>query len=1044
MPNVRPNCPPNGHPNLRPKLQPRLQPKRLAQALTLALATLAAPSTFAQSNTTSTLLVRAEARAQVLIENLATGLKRRLAVEADGRVQAGALPPGTYRVSLLRGEAVLRSTEVELLVGQGALADLNPQQFEQVVVTGVRKVIDVSNTDNGATFTAKQLDNLPTGRNLDSIIQLAPNTAPADPRYKGASFGGGAASENAYYINGFPVVSAWKQLGASELPFGAIEQAQVLTGGFGAEFGRSIGGVVNIITKSGSNDWVAGGRVAWAPNSLRATQRDILYPVTGKPEGASTDGTMYRRYSDREVDRKAVGVYAGGPLIENRLFAFVAAEQERTGLGETRIPTSGTAQDRWGWRDADDATTRYVGKFDWNLSDDHRLELTLIGDKNTRKEELRGYDYATGAKGSSVNTRLNYRDYDGVTPIGADVQILKYTGNLSENLTLTASHGRSRSKHELGSPDFNVFDSLSGISPVSAPARVVPPGLTIRNNSPFLTTDSIAPEGARDEVTASRLDIEWRLGAHSLRGGLDKNRIEAVKNGRIRPGDGLWFYLRSSQDPTVPIAMSVGAPVAPASGGGFGTQGYYVLQSRFTTTTDASSDQDAVYLEDKWQFSKDLLLTAGLRNESFKHHNGDGQQFLHIKNQLQPRLAAAWDVNGDASLKLFGSAGRYAVQTPNQVTERHGSRSYNTRQYFTYTGVDAATGAPTGLTPLTGLRSPNNELGQDRDPNVLVASDLKPSYQDELTLGIEKAMSKSLNVGARLTHRKLRSVIDDACEIRMFENWAARNNVTVSDHFRNTFSCVIFNPGRGNRFRMDLEGPGVYRDITLSNEDMAGNGGITFPKAKRTYSALDLFAEHPLRNGWYGRVSYTWSRNHGNTEGQTNSDIAQADVGKTQNWDYPEQTLYTEGPLPNDRPHQLKAYGFVELTPQWSLGANLLMASGRPRNCTGDAPTSPVDLDPHGYNPGAFFCDGKPAPRGSRGRLPGERRLDLNLAYKPDFIKGLVARLELFNVLNRQSAQAIDELYEDGSGGFRNTYDRVIAYTAPRSVRFSVAYEHKF
>ena len=156
--------------------------------------------------------MRAEARAQVLIENLATGLKRRLAVEADGRVQAGALPPGTYRVSLLRGEAVLRSTEVELLVGQGALADLNPQQFEQVVVTGVRKVIDVSNTDNGATFTAKQLDNLPTGRNLDSIIQLAPNTAPADPRYKGASFGGGAASENAYYINGFQALTTGKPL----------------------------------------------------------------------------------------------------------------------------------------------------------------------------------------------------------------------------------------------------------------------------------------------------------------------------------------------------------------------------------------------------------------------------------------------------------------------------------------------------------------------------------------------------------------------------------------------------------------------------------------------------------------------------------------------------------------------------------------------------------------------------------------------------------------------------------------------------------------
>ena len=1022
---------------------PRLS--RIAQASLLALSTLTlAPAAQAQSNTTATLVVRAAPQAQVLIENLATGLKRRVAVDADGRVLTGALPPGRYKVSLLRGEAVERSTELELLVGQSGQADLRTQQLEQVVVAGTRKVIDVTNTDNGATFTAKQLDSLPMGRDLNAIVQLAPNTAPADPRYRGASFGGGAASENAYYINGFPVVSAWKQLGSSELPFGAIEQAQVLTGGFGAEFGRSIGGVVNIITKSGSNEWVAGGRLAWAPSSLRAKQRDILYPMTGKPEGATTDGTMYRRFSDREVDRKTLGVYAGGPLIKDKLFMFVAAEQERTDIGETRITTAGTAQDRWGWRDADDATTRYVGKFDWNLTDDHRLELTLIGDKSSRKEELRGYDYATGAKGSTVNTRLHYRDYDGTTPIGADVQMLKYTGQLSDNLTLTASHGQSQSKHTLSSPDFNVYDSLAGAAPVSAPARVVPTGLTIRNNSPFLTSDRLAPLGARDEVEATRLDMEWRLGEHSLRGGWDFNRIKAHQNGRVYPGDSIWTYHLSSRAPTEPIAMSVGAPVAPASGGGFGTQGYYVRQLRFVTTTDAGSDQDALYLEDKWQATKTLQITAGLRNESFKHRNGDGQQFLNIKNQLQPRVAAAWDVNGDASLKVFGSAGRYAVQTPNQVTERHGSRSFNTQQFFTYTGVNPATGTPTGLTALTGIRSPNNELGQDRDPNVLVATDLKPAYQDELTLGFEKAFSKSFNVGARLTHRNLRSMIDDACEIRMFENWAARNNVTVYDHFNNTFSCVIFNPGQGNTFRMDLEGPGIYRDITLSNADQAGNGGITYPKAKRTYTALDFFAEHPLRNGWYGRVSYTWSRNHGNTEGQTNSDIAQADVAKTQNWDYPEQPLHSEGPLPNDRRHQIKAYGYLELTPQWGVGANLLLSSGRPRNCTGDAPTSPVDLDPHGYNPGAFFCDGVPAPRGSRGRLPGERRLDLNVAYKPDFLKGWVARMDVFNVLNRQSTQAIDEVYEDGSGGFSNTYGRTIAYTAPRSVRFSIAYEHKF
>ncbi len=1024
---------------------PRLT--RVAQAGLLVLCCLSlAPFVHAQSNTTATLSVRAEPKSQVLIESLDSGQKRRVAVEADGRVQAGPLPPGRYRVSLLRGEAVQRSVEVELLVGQGSQVDLTPQQLDTITISGVRKLIDVRGTDSGATFTTKQLDNLPVGRTIDAIVQLAPNTAPADPRYRGSSFGGAAVSENAFYVNGFPVVSAWKQIGSSELPFGAIAQAQVLTGGYGAEFGRSIGGVVNVITKSGGNRWEAGARLDWAPASLRAKQRDIRYAVTGKPEGASTDGTVYRRFSDRELDRKSLGIYAGGPLVENRLFGFFALEQERSSIGEVRLPTSGTAQDRWGWRDADDRTTRYLGKFDWNLTDDHRLELTLIGDKNTRSEELRGYDYATGAKGSTVEARLNYEDYDTVTPIGADVQVLKYTGQLGDDLTLTASHGRSKSQHKISSPDFDVYDSLSGVAPVSAPARVIPPGLVIRNQSPFITTDTIVPRGAADEVTATRLDVEWRLGRHALRGGWDFNRIEASNNGRIRPGDGVWLYQLSSQPPTTPIPMSIGAPVAPASGGGYGTQGFYVLQSRFVTTTDASSDQSALYLEDKWQISRDLLLTAGLRNEAFKHRNGDGQVFMNMKNQLQPRFAAAWDVNGDASFKLFGSLGRYAVQTPNQVTERHGSRSYNTRQYFTYTGVDPATGAPTGLTALTGLRSPNNELGQPRDPNVLVATDLKPSYQDELALGIEKAVGRSWSVGARFTYRRLASVIDDLCDPRPFDNWADRNGVTVSAHFHSTFSCVIFNPGRGNQFRVDLEGPGVYRDITLSNEDMAGNGGVTFPKARRTYKAIDLFAEHPLRDGWYGRINYTWSRNVGNTEGQTNSDIGQADVGKTQSWDYPEQALHTYGPLPNDRPHQLKAYGFVELgaRQEWQLGANLVIASGRPRNCTGEAAHTPVELDPLGYGAGAFFCDGQPAPRGSRGRLPGERRLDLNGAWKPAFVPGMTARVLVVNVLNRQTEQAIYEYYENGSGGFDNEYGRAIAYTAPRSVRFSVAYEKKF
>jgi outer membrane receptor for ferric coprogen and ferric-rhodotorulic acid len=118
----------------------------------------------------------------------------------------------------------------------------------------------------------------------------------------------------------------------------------------------------------------------------------------------------------------------------------------------------------------------------------------------------------------------------------------------------------------------------------------------------------------------------------------------------------------------------------------------------------------------------------------------------------------------------------------------------------------------------------------------------------------------------------------------------------------------------------------------LSKEDLG------FDSAERKYTAIDLFIEHPYRNGWYGKVNYTWSRSKGNTEGQTKSDNAQTDVAATSTWDTAELMQYSNGLLPNDRTHQIKAYGFYDLTPEWTVGGNFLAASGRPKNCFGNHP----------------------------------------------------------------------------------------------------------
>ncbi|HEX8604003.1 MAG TPA: carboxypeptidase regulatory-like domain-containing protein, partial [Pseudoduganella sp.] len=246
------------------------------------------------------------------MKNTDTNASRTAPVDASGNFRVTSLPIGNYTVTLQKGGSSVGTTQLEVLAGQGTEATFATSGIQAVQVTGRRSRIDVSTSNNGATFTAKELARLPIQPSVASIIQLAPNTTKADSRYAaGASFGGGGASENAYYINGFPVTNPLTQLGASELPFGAIAQAQVLTGGFGAEFGRSVGGVVNITTKSGTNTWEAGGTASIEPKSWRASYKDLYYGNTGAERNAATDGTLYRRFNNRQRTEKIYGAYVG-------------------------------------------------------------------------------------------------------------------------------------------------------------------------------------------------------------------------------------------------------------------------------------------------------------------------------------------------------------------------------------------------------------------------------------------------------------------------------------------------------------------------------------------------------------------------------------------------------------------------------------------------------------------------------------------------------------------------------------------------------------
>jgi hypothetical protein len=311
----------------------------------------------------------------------------------------------------------------------------------------------------------------------------------------------------------------------------------------------------------------------------------------------------------------------------------------------------------------------------------------------------------------------------------------------------------------------------------------------------------------------------------------------------------------------------------------------------------------------------------------------------------------------------------------------------------------------------------------------VTAIGLKPLSQDEVSLGFERAFGKRLVAGASVLYRRLNDTNDDTCDARPIEAWAARNNVDTGNW--GGFQCAIMNPGRDNSLYIDFaDGKGLRRvDITAAEW---GN-----PLPKRTYKALTMFVEHPFSSGWYGKLTYTLSALKGNMEGQTDT-IGGGDVALTVSDDHKELMYNAYGYLPGDHRHQIKAYGFVQVLPQVTVGANLALVSGSPRNCIGELPAE-MHFDDD-YGAAYFFCEGKPSPRGSRGRTPWQMQLDLNTAWNPAFAKGLSLKLDVFNVLNRQTVTRYNETREDGSGDVARSYLQVASRTAPRSVRVSAEY----
>ncbi|RZZ82811.1 TonB-dependent receptor [Pseudoxanthomonas winnipegensis] len=1014
-------------------------------ALSVALAMAFSSGALAQSTTGSIYgSVPAESGLTVQVQG-DTGITRTATVDSSGRYNIGSLPVGTYTITLRRGDEVVdqrKNVLIKVNSGTdisfaGASSSAGATDLGTVTVTASSMPkVDVTTVDSRTVITSADLDRLPLGRSAEAIALLSPGAVGGSGYFtnggrpsNAVSFGGSGVSENAYYINGFNTTNPYSAIGGASLPYGSIDQQETFLGGYGARYGRSDGGVINQIGKRGTNDWHFGGQVTWAPRSLNASRKSTYYPNfelptqagTGTPYGwqnPAKPGTIYRSRKGDTQWQSTYSAYVGGPLIEDRLFIFLSGEQDKTqGISTNSIESSTKARNHYKY-----SNPKVYTKLDWNINDSNTLEYTHIATNDRQGGNYYGFDYATmsgsGPTGQFADTyKINDR-----------YNIFKYTGYLTDDLTLSATYGnskRSNQKYNAG----NRAD-LAYITRPDLQNPAITGGKSIVNQN---VSDAIID--GTDKTRGLRVDLEYRLGDHTLAAGIDNMHYEAINEGQGMGGIGYrWAYGKSS-NPLKPInpALGVGAP---------GGQGYYVSKYILITATNMTVDQKAYFLEDRWQVTDNVLLTLGVRNDKFTNYNNVGQAYVDSGDQWAPRLGASWDVFGDSSLKIYGNLGRYYLALPNSVAVRGASASLYTNEYFTYTGIDA-NAAPTGLTALgPGPVSSNGEYGQAPDATAFAASDLRSQYQDEIIFGFDKTIGDKWFYGAKATYRKLQTAIDDICDPdRMTTKLASEGIDPTSVSIP---GCVMFNPGKTNSFSLANANGSGRTEFSMSSQDWGFN-----KKAKRDYMAVNLFVDHPFDGKWQGRVDYTWSKSQGNTEGQLKSDIGQTDVSKTQDWDAAALMAYAGGYMANDRRHQLKFFGAYQLAEEWTMSATMRIQSGTPKSCLGYFSANGTDEgsvagDPVGYGASYHTCAGEPSAPGKAGRTPWTKTIDLGFTYRPNFAESKLAfSAQIFNILNSQEPlQTYAKFGVNGSPyTVSNTYNMPLFYQNPRYVQFSASYD---
>jgi hypothetical protein len=892
--------------------------------------------------------------------------------DANGSYRFPSVLPGTYEITAsLVSFKSFTVTNVVVALGSIKSVDITlaiAGVSEAVTVLGASPLIDVKSSARGANIRAEQIELLPHNRDFSSLIVQAPGAnleSKSGPGSGGIMIDGSSGAENRFIIDGIETTNIIGGVSGKDLLADFVEEVQVKSTGYSAEYGGSTGGVINVQTKSGTNKMSGSLIGVYQGSNTAGSPNPTLRAVFGDATRAE-----YHTYPKDKNTRYEPGATLGGPIVPNKAWFFAAYQPSRT--TETRTV---------------DASSSGIA--------------TATPSVTTRKTQVQNFSAnGTNQFGNKLRTRIAFNDswtkQEGqlATLTGSDSPTTVYTkGTRFPNWSLsgTADYvvnsnfiiGARAGRYLSNVTDFNVNDVVRfnfgattniGMAGVPATEQHQAGYTNVPSNNGILFDKQTRNSFQVDATYYARMGST----SHQIKGGVQiDRRANDVINGELE-------NLITLNWGTTPLNGKVGP------------FGYYEVRSAgpsaykqgFATTGNVQSNVNGVFLQDAWTVSNRLTINAGVRTEkeNVPSYTDDPTVVPNPisfgwKDKFAPRAGFAYDVTGDGNNKLYGSWGIfYDIFKLNLPRGSFGGDKW-TSYFFTLdtpnfeTLRDSASCPPTcpgTFIQATNFRLPSVTPGLD----VELQGSLKPMRSQELSFGFEHQLNPSLSASVRFVHKQLDRGIDDIGDL-----------VGAGDE-----AYIIANPGEGLVEQFDIStGTSLFKP-QLAGGFPANAQLITMPKATRNYNSVELALAKHFANNWMFHGSYMWSRDAGDYSGLSSSDENGRDnPNNSRDFDYPSMSFdqhanVLDGVLDTDRTHIIKAQGLYLFKWGTSVGLNAYLESGTP--ITRQVPIIAPDNYPIRY-----------LGRGSEGRTPFFSQADLFVAQSIKVGGGRSVELSA-NVLN--------------------------------------------